>query len=103
MNRRYPIVHPDMGQKSFRPLVVAISLPQSRLMVEKESIKVGDRIRGQIAERRLSRAELAEVWALSMPATAARINGKQAITVGQLVLAAQWMDCDPSELLKAAA
>lgn len=56
-------------------------------------------LRAEIARQQRRMGDLSEVLGLSQPAVSARLNGRQALTVDELVVIARWLDISPVPLM----
>lgn len=56
-------------------------------------------LRAEMARQQRRSGDLSEVLGLSQPAVSARLNGRQALTVDELVVIARWLDISPVPLL----
>lgn len=60
---------------------------------------IAGELRAEMARQQRRSRDLAEVLGLSQPAVSARLNGRQALTVDELVTIARWLDISPVPLM----
>lgn len=65
------------------------------------STAVSAELRDVLKQRRLSQATISRVLGVSQPQVSARLSGKVAWTVEELVTVAEYLDLDPAVLIKA--
>ena len=56
-------------------------------------------LRAEIARQQRRMGDLSEVLGLSQPAVSARLNGRQPLTVDELVVISRWLDISPVPLM----
>lgn len=60
---------------------------------------IAGELRAEIARQQRRMGDLGEVLGLSQPAVSARLNGRQPLTVEELIVVAQWLGISPVDLM----